>query len=145
MTRRSAWEGPDAIRFSDQDHSDREIGDQGLLFVPYTARQGSRTCEQPPRYAPVYPARGAAAAFDTPRADRCPCCSVPVAPGSSSNSRGPRPARSSPPGGTCRWARSAATLAVLRAAGVVGRSRVGRGVFYRLTERGESLLALNEG
>ncbi|HWO65873.1 MAG TPA: winged helix-turn-helix domain-containing protein [Umezawaea sp.] len=143
MSRRSGWVGPDAIRFSDQDHSDREIGDQGLLFVPYTARQGSWTCERPPRYALVYPARGTAATFDTPRADPL---SVLLGPGRARIvGELARPATSTQlaAGLDLSLGTVSGHLAVLRDAGVVDRSRVGRSVFYRLTERGEALLALN--
>lgn len=59
MSRRSAWVGADAIRFSDQDAPDRVVGDEGMLFVPVTLASGSWLCEAPPdRHALVYPARG---------------------------------------------------------------------------------------
>lgn len=62
MSRRSAWVGSDAIRFSDQAFPDRVIGDEGMLFVPHTQDDGTWLCEAPPdRYALVYPARGTAA------------------------------------------------------------------------------------
>lgn len=142
MTRRSTWVGPDAIRFSDQAFSDRDVGDQGLLFVPYTARQGSWTCELPPRYALVYPARGTAAAAELPPAD---ALSVLLGAGRARIvAELARPATSTQlaAGLGLSLGTVSGHLAVLRDAGVVSRSRVGRGVFYRLTDRGEALLGL---
>jgi DNA-binding transcriptional ArsR family regulator len=52
------WAGPDAILFSTQTHADLIIGDQGLVLVPHTGTVGQWTCEAPPRFALVYPARG---------------------------------------------------------------------------------------
>jgi DNA-binding transcriptional ArsR family regulator len=53
------WAGPDAILFSTQTHADLSIGDQGLVLVPHTGTVGQWMCEAPPRFALVYPARGA--------------------------------------------------------------------------------------
>ncbi|SNT52741.1 Helix-turn-helix domain-containing protein [Asanoa hainanensis] len=141
MTRHSVWVGDDAIRFSEQDYPDRWITDEGLVFVPKTAGVGSWTCERPPLYALVYPARGPAAEVAGPAGD--PLGSL----------LGPGRAR------VVRELRRAATstqlaytldvslgtvsthLAVLRDAGVVAGARVGRAVVYRLTERGTDLLS----
>jgi len=41
MSRRSAWVGTDAIRFSDQVAPDRVVGDEGMLFVPVSVSSGS--------------------------------------------------------------------------------------------------------
>ncbi len=141
MTRHSVWVGDDAIRFSEQDYPDRWITDEGLVFVPKTASIGSWTCERPPLYALVYPARGPAAEVTDPAGD--PLRTL----------LGPGRAR------VVRELRRAATstqlaytldvslgtvsthLAVLREAGVVAGARVGRVVVYRLTERGTDLLA----
>ncbi len=145
MTSRSTWVGPDAIRFSDQHYTDVDIGDQGLLFVPYTARQGSWTCEQPPRYALVYPARGTGAATESPRTDPL---SVLLGPGRARiTAELVRPATSTQLAVALDLSLGTVSghLAVLRDAGVVTRSRVGRNVFYRLTERGEALVALLDG
>ena len=69
MTRHSVWVGDDAIRFSEQDYPDRWITDEGLVFVPKTASVGAWTCERPPLYALVYPARGPAAEVTDPAGD----------------------------------------------------------------------------
>ncbi|SDS99823.1 ArsR/SmtB family transcription factor [Actinoplanes derwentensis] len=53
------WAGPDAIQFSTQTHADLPVGDQGLVLVPHTGITGQWMCEAPPRFALVYPARGA--------------------------------------------------------------------------------------
>ncbi|GAA0528159.1 DUF5937 family protein [Paractinoplanes ferrugineus] len=53
------WAGPDAILFSTQTHADLPIGDHGLVLVPHTGTVGQWMCESPPRFALVYPARGA--------------------------------------------------------------------------------------
>ncbi|GIE35384.1 ArsR family transcriptional regulator [Actinoplanes italicus] len=53
------WAGPDAILFSTQTHADLSIGDEGLVLVPHTGTSGQWMCEAPPRFALVYPARGA--------------------------------------------------------------------------------------
>lgn len=62
MSRRSAWVGTDAIRFSDQPGPDRVVGPDGMLFVPVSTATGTWLCEGPGQpCALVYPARGAAA------------------------------------------------------------------------------------
>jgi DNA-binding transcriptional ArsR family regulator len=142
MTRRSTWVGPDAIRFSDQSWTDLMIGDHGLVFVPYTGKQGSWTCERPPQYALVYPARGAASLPETPSTDPL---SLLLGPG-----RARIAAELVQPATSTQLAMSldlslgtvSGHLAVLRDAGIVARSRTGRSVFYRLTARGEALIAL---
>ncbi|MFJ5220298.1 winged helix-turn-helix domain-containing protein [Streptomyces sp. NPDC088354] len=62
MSRRSAWVGTDAIRFSDRPSPDRVVGQDGMQFVPIAAiSAGTWLCERPPAsYALVYPARGTA-------------------------------------------------------------------------------------
>jgi DNA-binding transcriptional ArsR family regulator len=145
MTRRSTWVGPDAIRFSDQHWTDVLIGDHGLLFVPYTARQGSWTCEQPPRFALVYPARGVAAHTSPPNAD---ALSFLLGPGRARVvAELVRPATSTQLAVALDLSLGTVSghLAVLRDAGVVVGARVGRGVLYRLTDRGEALIALLDG
>jgi len=142
MTRRSTWVGPDAIRFSDQHWPDRLIGDQGLLFVPYTSRLGSWTCERPPHYALVYPARGVAAQISPPREN---ALAILLGPGRARVvAELARPATSTQLAVALDLSLGTVSghLAVLRDAGVVAGARVGRGVLYRLTDRGEALLAL---
>ncbi|HZM84716.1 MAG TPA: winged helix-turn-helix domain-containing protein [Candidatus Limnocylindrales bacterium] len=141
MTRRSVWVGDDAIRFSDQEFADRFIADDGLIFVPYTVGGGWWMCERADRFALVYPARGAAVEA-SPRRDGL---AVLLGAGRARVVRElARPATSSQLAvvlgvslGTV-----SAHLGVLRESGVVSGARAGRGVVYRLTERGEALLSL---
>jgi DNA-binding transcriptional ArsR family regulator len=142
MTRDSAWVGHDAIRFSHQDFPDRLITDEGLIFVPHTAGGGSWTCERPPRYALVYPARGPAAGAEAAGPD---ALSALLGPGRARILRElARPATST------QLARSLGVslrtvsthLAVLRDSGVVAGARAGRSVIYHLTQRGEALATL---
>lgn len=145
MTRRSTWVGPDAIRFSDQHWTDLLIGDNGLLFVPYTARQGSWTCERPPRYALVYPARGVAADTQPSPAN---ALAALLGPGRARVvAELARPATSTQLAVALDLSLGTVSghLAVLREAGVAVGTRVGRGVLYRLTDRGVALLALLDG
>ncbi|MDX3075411.1 winged helix-turn-helix domain-containing protein [Streptomyces sp. MI02-7b] len=68
MSRRSAWVGTDAIRFSDRPSPDRFVGEDGMQFIPIAAiSAGTWLCEAPPAsYALVYPARGSAATDPRP-------------------------------------------------------------------------------
>ncbi|MEV0715590.1 winged helix-turn-helix domain-containing protein [Asanoa sp. NPDC050611] len=142
MTRHCVWVGDDAIRFSEQDYPDRWITDEGLVFVPKTTGVGSWTCERPPLYALVYPARGPAAQVGTDSTD--PLATL-LGPGRARVLRELRQAATST---QLAYALDvslgtvSAHLAVLREAGVVTGARVGRAVVYRLTERGTDLLAL---
>lgn len=145
MTRRSTWVGPDAIRFSDQHWTDLDIGDQGLLFVPYTSCQGSWTCERPPRFALVYPARGVAAHTPLPPAN---ALALLLGPGRARVvAELARPATSTQLAVALDLSLGTVSghLAVLRDAGVVAGARAGRGVLYRLTDRGAALIALLDG
>ncbi|MEV0645978.1 winged helix-turn-helix domain-containing protein [Phytomonospora sp. NPDC050363] len=140
MTRRSTWIGEDAIRFSDQAWPDRHISGEGLIFVPHTADSGSWTCERPPHFALVYPARGPAAEVDHCGPD--PLSGLLGAGRARIMRELTRPATSS------QLARSlelslgtvSAHVAVLRESGVIAGARAGRSVVYALTERGERLL-----
>ncbi|HEU4947108.1 MAG TPA: winged helix-turn-helix domain-containing protein [Kribbella sp.] len=142
MTRRSVWVGHDAIRFSDQDFPDRLIIDEGLIFVPHTAGGGSWTCERPPRYALVYPARGPAAPSEVAGPD---ALSTLLGAGRARIVR-----ELATPATSSQLARSLSIslgtvsthLAVLRESGVVVGARAGRSVIYRLTARGEALATL---
>ncbi len=141
MTRRSAWVGRDAIRFSHQDHPDRLIGDDGLIFVPHTPGRGTWTCEQPPHYALVYPARGAAVPPDGGAAD---ALAGLLGPGRARILRElGRPATSTQLAHALEISLGtvSAHLAVLRDTGVIAGARTGRNVVYRRTQRGEELLA----
>ncbi|MEV4534881.1 helix-turn-helix domain-containing protein [Asanoa sp. NPDC049518] len=141
MTRHSVWVGDDAIRFSEQDYPDRWITDEGLVFVPKTAGVGSWTCERPPLYALVYPARGPAAEVTGPAGD--PLTTL-LGPGRARVLRElRREATSTQLAYTLDVSLGTVSthLAVLRDAGVVAGARVGRAVVYRLTERGTDLLA----
>jgi DNA-binding transcriptional ArsR family regulator len=142
MTRKSAWVGRDAIRFSYQDYPDRVIGDDGLIFVPHTPGGGTWTCERPPHFALVYPARAPAAPPDGGAAD--PRGGL-LGPGRAAVLRElTQPATSTQLSLAldCSLGTVSAHLAVLRDTGVVAGSRVGRNVVYRLTGRGEQLLGL---
>ena len=143
MSRRSAWVGADAIRFSDQNFPDRRIGDDGMLFVPVSAlSRGTWLCEsRDDRYALVYPARGAASgpAEGRPRQalDRL------IGAGRAGILRElERPATSSEL--AAHLGQSLGTigghLAVLRDTGLVAGTRVGRRVVYRRTEAGDTLV-----
>jgi len=143
MTRHSVWVGEDAIRFSDQDCPDRRVtGEGGLTFVPHTADSGSWTCERPPRFALVYPARGPAA----PVADAAPDpLAGLIGPGPARVLRElARPATSTQLAAVLGLSLGtvSAHLAVLRDNGVVAGARAERGVVYRLTERGVGLVGL---
>lgn len=142
MTRKSAWVGRDAIRFSDQDHPDLMIGDDGLIFVPHTPGRGTWACERPPRYAMVYPARGAAVPPDGGGAD---ALAGLLGQGRARILRElARPATSSQLAHTLEISLGtvSAHLAVLRDTGVIAGARTGRNVVYRLTPRGQELLGV---
>jgi DNA-binding transcriptional ArsR family regulator len=142
ITRKSAWVSHDTIRFSDQTHPDRFIGDEGLIFVPHTPGGGYWPCEQPPRFAFVYQARGPAAPPDPAGLD--PLAGLLGAGRARVVRELTRPATSSQLAQTLGVSLGtvSAHVAVLRETGVVAGARVGRSVIYRLTERGEHLLGL---
>ncbi|MFD5826129.1 ArsR/SmtB family transcription factor [Lentzea sp. NPDC060358] len=142
MTRKPTWVGENAIRFSDQHWPDREVGDEGLVFVPHTAGGGRWLCERGPHCALVYPARGAGASAGDQPGD---ALSTLLGPGRATVVR-----ELGTPATSSQLARVlgvslgtvSAHLAVLRRSGVVARAKLGRTVVYRLTERGEELVAL---
>ena len=143
LTRLSTWVGDDAILFSHQDWPDRWITDDGLIFVPQTAGGGWWTCERPPQYAFVYPARGPAVRAD-PEAD---ALSALLGPGRARVVRElARPATSTQLAHALEVSLGTVSthLAVLRDADMVVGARVGRSVVYRLTDRGDRLVALLE-
>ncbi|MFC7546653.1 ArsR/SmtB family transcription factor [Plantactinospora sp. GCM10030261] len=144
MTGRVTWVGRDAIWFSDQPFPDRSISDEGLVFVPYTSGGGWWTCEDPPRYALVYPARGAGAPEYRAAGAADPLATL-LGPGRARVLRElARPATSTQLAGSLRVSLGTVSghLAVLRAGGVVTGARAGRRVVYHRTAEGEALAAL---
>ncbi|YCK38111.1 winged helix-turn-helix domain-containing protein [Actinomadura sp. ATCC 39365] len=147
MSRRSAWVGDDAIRFSDQASPDRVVGDEGMLFVPVSVlSSGTWLCEAPPTsYALVYPARGSAdGAARSPRArslerligaGRAAILLELEHPATSSELAAHLGLSLGTVGGH---------LAVLRDADLVVGTRAGRRVVYRRTEAGHLLAGSGE-
>jgi len=141
MTRGSAWEGEDGIRFSRNPGPDVMVADEGMTFVPVSLRSGSWLCEAAPgRLALVYAARGAGtrgSSADDRSLDRL--IGVGRArilrelerPGTSSELADALEVSLGTVGGH---------LAVLRDAGLVDGARLGRRVVYRRTPAAETLL-----
>ncbi|WP_063786152.1 helix-turn-helix domain-containing protein [Streptomyces noursei] len=146
MSRHSTWEGPDAIRFGRRPGPDRVIGDAGMLFVPVSLATGTWLCEGPPgQYAQVYPARGGATVHALPQHTTAPGGALARLVGT--GRAGLLHALRQPATSTelaARLQQSLGTvgghLAVLRDAGLVVGTRVGRRVVYRRTERGDLLV-----
>ncbi|MFG2826915.1 ArsR family transcriptional regulator [Streptomyces sp. NPDC048434] len=146
MSRRSAWVGADAIRFSGRPGPDRIIGDEGMLFVPVSVSSGTWLCATPEgRYAQVYPARGSAA---TPLPGR-PVHALARLIGTGRAAillELQHPATSSEL--AAQLHQSLGTigghLAVLRDADLISGTRVGRRVVYRRTEAGDLLAGPHE-
>lgn len=142
MSKRSAWVGADAIRFSHQPFADLTVSDKGMLFVPISLNSGTWLCEAPPdEFALVYPARGATT--EEPEVDGSALDRL-IGPGRAKILRElARPATSTEL--TVALDFSLGTvgghLAVLRESGLVVGARVGRKVIYRRTEMGENLLS----
>ncbi|OBJ94016.1 helix-turn-helix transcriptional regulator [Mycobacterium sp. 1245852.3] len=144
MKQRSVWIGDNTIRFSSQHWPDRTI-DEGLIFVPRTTTGGWWTCEQAPRYALVYCAHGPHAEPTTADARGTDALSALLGPGRSRIARQLKtPATSTQLAHTLGQSLGTVSnhLAVLRDAGTIVGTRVGRNVTYRLTERGHQLLRL---
>ncbi|SDM51070.1 Helix-turn-helix domain-containing protein [Allokutzneria albata] len=140
MSRRSAWVGVDAIRFSDREAPDRVVSDEGMFFVPISASRGSWLCEAPPdRHAMVYPARGRA---EPPREpvdcaldrligeNRATILRQLEEPATSSELAAQLGLSLGTVGGH---------LAVLRDAQLITGERIGRRVVYRRTGTGDAL------
>lgn len=143
MSRRSEWVGNDAIRFSNRPLADRIVGAEGMLFVPVTLSRGTWLCEAPPdTFALVYPARGVAEPSAGPAPDRVRALERLV---------GAVRARILLELGRPATTTELATLleislgtagghiAVLRDAGLIEGTRVGRRVVYRRTDDGDRL------
>ena len=141
MSRRSAWIGTDAIRFSDQHGPDRIVGPDGMLFVPVTAARGTWLCEGPGLPpALVYPARGTAAQAPSAADDALDRL---VGRGRARLLRElDQPATSTELAAalTASFGTVGGHLAVLRDAGLVSGTRSARRVIYRRTELGDRLL-----
>ncbi|GAA0904879.1 ArsR/SmtB family transcription factor [Streptomyces rhizosphaericus] len=141
MSRRSAWVGTDAIRFSDRPGPDRIVGADGMLFVPVTKQRGSWLCKGPTGpHALVYPARGAGEMASRGRTARA--LARLLGPGRATILRElEHPATSTEL--AAQLDQSLGTigghLAVLREAELVVGTRVGRRVVYRRTELGDQL------
>ncbi|AHH97761.1 ArsR/SmtB family transcription factor [Kutzneria albida] len=141
MNRRSAWVGTDAIRFTNRSGPDRVVGDEGMLFVPVSMSSGSWLCEGPTgRYALVYPARGSAVDAEHPRPPHA-LGRLLGAGRAAILCELERPATTSEL--AAQLAQSLGTvgghLAVLREAGLIAGTRVGKRVVYRRTELGDRL------
>ncbi|GAB5899053.1 ArsR/SmtB family transcription factor [Mycolicibacterium mageritense] len=144
MKQRSVWVGDNAIRFSNLHWPDRLI-DDGLIFVPRTTTGGWWTCEQPPRYALVYSAYGPHAAPTAGADGGTDALSTLLGPGRARIARQLQiPATSTQLAHILGQSLGTVSkhLAVLRDAGTVAGTRVGRSVTYRLTEQGHRLVQL---
>lgn len=143
MKHRPVWVGDNAIRFSDQHLPDRII-DEGLIFVPRTTTGGWWVCEKTPRYALVYCAYGPHAEPTTNDAANTDALATLLGAGRARIVRElQHPTTSTQLARVLELSLGTISnhLAVLRNAGTITRSRVGRNVTYRLTQRGHQLLA----
>jgi DNA-binding transcriptional ArsR family regulator len=143
MHRRSAWVGNDAIRFSHRPLPDRVVGPDGMLFVPVTLARGTWLCETPPdTFALVYPARGVAERSDAPTPNRVRALERLVgAVRASILLELHRPATTTELATTLDVSLGTAGghIAILRDAGLIEGTRVGRRVVYRRTDDGDRL------
>jgi DNA-binding transcriptional ArsR family regulator len=142
MSRRSAWVGTDAIRFSDRPSPDRVVGEDGMQFVPIAAiSAGTWLCETPPAsYALVYPARGTATTHLHPAPGQALGRLIGTGRAAILHEL-QRPATTSEL--AAHLGLSLGTvgdhLAVLRNADLVTGTRIGRRVVYHRTETGDLL------
>lgn len=143
MSRRSAWVGNDAIRFSNRPLPDRVVGAEGMLFVPVTLTRGTWLCETPPdTFALVYPARGVAERSAAPAPDRVRALERLVgAVRARILLELARPATTTELATTLEVSLGTAGghIAILRDAGLIEGTRVGRRVVYRRTDDGDRL------
>lgn len=141
MSRRSAWVGDDAVRFGDTPAPDRVVGDDGMQFVPVCVASGSWLCQAPSdRHALIYRARGRAAPVDGEADDGV----RRLLGGNRSEilARLEQPATTSELSVLLGLALGTVGghLSVLREAGLVRATRVGRRAVYRRTEIADRLL-----
>jgi DNA-binding transcriptional ArsR family regulator len=143
MNRRSEWVGNDAIRFSTRQLPDRTVGADGMLFVPVTLTRGTWLCEAPPdTFALVYPARGAAERGAEVAPDRVRALERLVgAVRARILLELARPATTTELATLLEISLGTAGghIAVLRDAGLIEGTRVGRRVVYRRTDDGDRL------
>ena len=143
MSRRSAWVGNDAIRFSNRPLPDRVVGAEGMLFVPVTLARGTWLCETPPdTFALVYPARGVAERGEAPAPDRVRALERLVgAVRARILLELARPATTTELATILEVSLGTAGghIAVLRDVGLIEGTRVGRRVVYRRTDDGDRL------
>ena len=143
MSRRSAWVGDDAIRFSHRPLPDRIVGAEGMLFVPVTLARGTWLCEAPPdSFALVYPARGIAERGGGPAQDRVRALERLVgALRARILLELGRPATTTELATALEVSLGTAGghITVLREAGLIEGTRVGRRVVYRRTDDGDRL------
>jgi DNA-binding transcriptional ArsR family regulator len=134
------WVGHDAIRFSTQTYPDRVAGEDGIVFVPHTGTAGRWTCEAPPRFGLVYPARGVLA----PTTAAAGGVAALIGDGRARILRELRdPATPSQLAALLGVSLGTVSghLAALRDAGVVVGRRSGRAVYYEHTDLGRALAA----
>lgn len=141
MARGLHWVGPDIIQFSTQTHPDRLIGDDGLVFVPHTGPNGQWTCEAPPRFALVYPARGALAGHPPVNRGLTHLLGLGKAAVLAELATPATPSQLAAVLGVSLGT-ILSHLASLRDAGVVVTHRNGRAVYYELSPTGEQLASL---
>ncbi|ANP53248.1 DNA-binding transcriptional ArsR family regulator [Streptomyces griseochromogenes] len=143
MTRRSAWVGTDAIRFTHHNGPDLIVSDEGMLFVPVSCSTGSWLCAAPPNhYALVYPARGTAATSRPTKPTGALARLIGTGRAAILQELD-QPATSTEL--AAQLGQSLGTigghLAVLRDADLITGARVGRRVVYRRTATGDLLAA----
>ena len=143
MSRRSEWVGDDAIRFSNRLQADRVVGPEGMLFVPVTLARGTWLCEAPPdSFALVYPARGVAEQSGGPAQDRVRALERLIGPVRARILLElERPATTTELATMLEISLGTAGghITVLRDAGLIEGTRLGRRVVYRRTDDGDRL------
>ncbi|HZX07801.1 winged helix-turn-helix domain-containing protein, partial [Kribbella sp.] len=144
MSRRSRWVGADSIQFSQQPGADRQIGDEGLQFVPVTLASGTWLCESDTGYALVYPA--GRAAVEAPTDGRVALERLIGRGRTELLDRLSHPATATELAAELGLSLGTVGrhLRILRDAGLIVGLRDGHKVVYRLTVRGADLTAYNE-